>query len=115
MRKLLALVASAALALGFTTAVMAAERLANTFDNTVVVTSDDMTAHYFINADGTFTAAFEGQDEISGTWEVRGDDVCFNQEGEEVCSPIEQANVGDTWQATNSLGQTYTATLQAGR
>jgi hypothetical protein len=116
MRKLFVTAASAAFALGFATIAAADERMAGAFDNTITVTNDQGTVHYHFNPDNTFHAQPEGGDAFSGSWHVQGDDICVNWGEGDVCSPLQDnVDVGDTWQATNTLGQTYTATVTAGR
>jgi opacity protein-like surface antigen len=115
MRKFFVAAASAALALSFTAGAMAAERMAPTFGNTVVVTSSEGTIHYHFEPDGSYTGLVDGNAVGGGSWTVQGDEVCLNAGQGPVCSPLGNNQVGDTWTVTNSAGETVQVTIKAGR
>jgi hypothetical protein len=61
----------------------------------------------FFNRDGTYTTNVG----ISGTWEVRGNELCVRRStGEGGCTAMQQGiQPGSTWQAVNpTTGQTVT-------
>ncbi len=103
----------------------------NTYDNTVttknVATGD--TGTLLFSKDMTYIAKGTGKDgkavQYSGTWLVKDDGktICLTpilppdvKDGPKpACSPLEQHNVGDTWQVTNDQNETYEVSLTAGR
>ena len=107
MRLSLAVLASATL---LSTAAMA-DPLANVYDNTLKVTAGGETVDWHINKDGTFTTSSG----VSGTWALKGEEICVTIGGAENCNPIEARNIGDTWTEPDGQGGTRSATLVAGR
>lgn len=104
----------------------------NTFGNTIGVTNKEngATSKMFFEPDGTYTATAvtaEGQEVSgSGTWTEADGRICITPtlpadapEGTPQpatsCGPLEEHQVGDTWDFTNDAGENFTITLTAGR
>jgi len=105
----------------------AADDMAGFYGNTIVVTGGMIESHTHYRADKTFdvTASAMGMDyKFSGTWEIKGDQVCRTFVGKQPpnmtnpnCSPLAALashKVGETWTITTPAGQTRTLTLKAG-
>ena len=113
MRVLIAAFALVVASLGFSGAAMAKDLMAVTYENTVVVEAPDgtVTKMYF-NEDGTYTTS-NGD---SGTWAMNDEgQLCTtNAEGEN-CGPIEERQVGDSWETTAEDGSVTKISIVAGR
>ena len=118
----------AALAAGASFAVagtaLAADAMADTYGNTVVVADGSGAAvKYFFNADKTWSAALPDKSMAKGSWTADDKQICVTvaepaamaNGGKPTCSPLEAHKVGDTWKSTNSAGQTATISIVAGR
>ena len=100
----------------------AADAMADTYANTVVVTDASGAAvKYFFNADKTFTAALPDKSLAKGSWTADDKQICVTVSepaalaGKPVCSPLEAHKVGDSWKSTNSAGQAASLSIVAGR
>ncbi len=65
------------------------------------------------NEDGTYV-----RNGASGTWEVKGDQICMAAEGggEEFCDILEPGHEpGETWEQANAAGETVTMSLTEGQ
>lgn len=119
MRKLFGALALAA-AVGCPVAASAEMDVA--FGNTVVSRYPDggWVRHWF-NRDGTYSARFSDGRQLSATWRVEGQRVCLNgirpamMMISRFCSPLIEANVGETWTSRDPLGRRVQNVLQAGR
>jgi hypothetical protein len=100
---------------------MAAPALANTleafFANTVETTAAGATTKWRFNSDGTLSATLPDGANVTGTWVQKNGQFCVTVgQAPESCSPISDGKkVGDTWEATNAAGQTFSVTIKAGR
>jgi len=115
MKQMFVALISALFLLGISPAFASAD-MEPTFGNTVVVKTGDVTMKYYFNADNTFTADTP-DGTISGTWAVKGDEICLTPEGgEESCGPLAKGKkVGDTWTQENPDGSTSEVSIVAGR
>jgi hypothetical protein len=115
MKKLAAAIAAAvALAAG----PAMADTMENAYANTIVVTyPDGAAARYHFNADGSFTLHMPDGSQVSGAYEIAGDQICLTPAGgERACTAyVGGKNVGDSWTQTATDGSQITVTLQAGR
>ncbi|WP_339913865.1 hypothetical protein [uncultured Brevundimonas sp.] len=91
------------------------------FGNTVVSRYPDgaWVKHWF-NPDGTYQAHFSDGRELVARWTVDGDRVCLSQMRPSMllprfCTPLIEAEVGETWRSRDPLGRTVQNVLQAGR
>ncbi len=119
MRKLLgALVLSAALA----GPAAASADMDEAFGNTVVSRYPDggWVKHWF-NRDGSYSAEFSDGRRLAARWRVEGQRVCLNgirpafMMISRFCSPIIEADLGQTWVSRDPLGRRVTNVLQPGR
>jgi hypothetical protein len=107
------------LALGVATSAQAG--IEDAFGNTVVSHYADggWVKHYF-NPDGSYSAQFSDGRSIRGRWSVQGERVCLTHIRPSMliprfCSPLIQAEVGDTWHSRDPLGRRVRNVLVAGR
>jgi len=92
------------------------------FNNTVVSRYPDggWVKHWF-NRDGTYSAEFADGRRIRATWRVEGDRVCLNGIRpaflmiNRFCSPLIEANLGQTWPSRDPLGRRVQNVLTPGR
>ena len=119
MRKtIIALAAACAAA----TPMTASAEIADMFENTLVSRYPDggWVRHWF-NRDGTYSAQFSDGRRLSASWRVEGERVCLNgirpafMMISRFCSPMIQADVGESWEARDPLGRRVTNILQSGR
>lgn len=121
MRKFLLTIAAFAV---MATPAFADDVMANFYGNTIVVSGGMIESHTHYRADKTFdvTATAMGTDyKFSGTWELKGDQVCRTFVGDMPpgvtnpnCSPIASHKVGETWTMKTPTGQDRTLTLKTG-
>ena len=97
--------------------------LSGYFGNTVVCkyTNGDVTKVH-VNKDGTFKVIPTGHPEATGNWTDDGSTICYHQTSpalgpneKMVCNSSQARKVGDSWQVTDPMGGTCTATLTAGQ
>ena len=119
MRKCIcALAASAAL----TAPGVALAEMTETFENTVVSRYPDggWVRHWF-NRDGSYQARFSDGRSLSATWRVEGQRVCLNgirpamMMISRFCSPLIEADVGESWTSRDPLGRRVLNVLTPGR
>ena len=92
------------------------------FGNTVESHYPDggVVRHWF-NADGTYSAHFSDGRRITATWRREGERLCLNgirpafMMISRFCSPMIEAEVGETWQSRDPLGRRVQNRLVAGR
>ena len=103
-------------AIGFAGAALAATPEAF-FGNTVVTTLDGASTKWFFSKDGAYTIAGPDGAAGNGVWTLISGELCVTpQGGEKLCVAMPaDKGVGDTWQSTNSAGQTFTTSIVAGR
>lgn len=76
-----------------------ADTMDATFGNTVTVTRPGGAMdRYYFEPDGTVRIVMMGGGEVSGRWELRGNDVCLTVNNQESCSPAPSAQTaGESW------------------
>lgn len=95
-----------------------ADTMENAYANTIVITyPDGAQARYHFNADGSFTLFMPDGSQVSGAYEIAGEQICLTPAGgERACTAyVGGKNVGDTWTQTATDGSQINVTLQAGR
>ncbi|WP_420559245.1 hypothetical protein [Tepidicaulis sp.] len=99
------------------TGIAMADPMASFYGNTVVVNNPESgERQVHINEDGTYSQTLADGTSVEGTWEMKGEEVCFTSgENEPYCTSAESRSVGDTWELTNPAGVTETASLEEGR
>lgn len=96
--------------------------MADVFENTVMTRYPDggWVRHWF-NRDGTYAAQFSDGRRLSATWRLEGERVCLNgirpafMMISRFCSPLIDADVGETWTSRDPLGRRVTNVLMRGR
>jgi len=81
-------------------------------ENALQISSSQGNYVTYFNADGTYTTNIG----ISGTWEIRGAEICVvRTTGESGCAPLQDGvSLGDSWEGTNAAtGETVTYTIVA--
>ncbi len=117
MRTLFVAILSAGLAL-FSGAALAQGAMDVTFGNTVSVTdaSGTLLASYHFDADGAFTLVGADGTSTAGTWTEVDGEVCMTMGESTGCNPTDGSRaVGDSWEDTDTEGNTITITIVAGR
>lgn len=92
------------------------------FGNTVLSRYPDggWVKHWF-NQDGSYSAEFSDGRRLAARWRVEGQRVCLNgirpafMMISRFCSPLIQADLGQTWVSRDPLGRRVTNVLQRGR
>ena len=87
------------------------------FGNTVVTTLDGASTKWFFSKDGAYSIAGPDGAAGKGVWTLVAGELCVTPDGGEklcVAMPADKG-VGDSWQSTNSAGQTFTTAIVAGR
>lgn len=91
------------------------------FGNTVVSRYPDggWVKHYF-SADGSYSAHWSDGKRLTARWTQDGDRVCLTHIRPSMliprfCTPLIQAQVGDTWSARDPIGRRVQNTLLRGR
>lgn len=99
-----------------------AQALANTtvnafYGNTVETTSNGQTTRWHFDADGKLKAFLPDGATAPGTWALKDSKFCITVGAQpESCTAVTDGKaVGDTWNATNSAGQSFSVTIKAGR
>ena len=105
------------------TAAIADDPLANFYGNTVsIMSAKGEMGRTLINPDHTFVSYQPDGTPLKGNWTVDGAQICYTLTDpappagaqNRACRPLVARNVGDTWTIIQG-GQTWTATLKAGR
>jgi hypothetical protein len=118
--KLFARVLLSGAALGF--ALAATPAIAQDFDvaydNTILVTlAGGEELRYYFEPDGSFRGVMPDGAEVSGAWDIDGEEICFlGAEGDRDCAPYHADKaVGDSWAQPGMNGEDVTVTIVAGR
>jgi hypothetical protein len=89
------------------------------FANTVVVTEASGAVYrYHFNADNSFDVVAPGAQNITGTYQISGGQICITYTGrtQAACTAYAgEKHVGDTWTQTGSDGAAISVALVAGR
>ena len=87
------------------------------FGNTVVTTLEGASTKWFFSKDGAYSIVGPDGASATGVWTLSAGELCVTpQGGEKLCVAMPaDKGVGDTWQSTNSAGQTFTTSIVAGR
>lgn len=98
-----------------------ADAMQAAFGNTVISHYPDghWVKHWF-DRDGGYRAEFWDGRRLTARWVREGDKVCLNQIRPRMilsrfCTPLVQANVGETWPGRDPLGRRVRNELVAGR
>jgi hypothetical protein len=103
------------------TVMMASTAIADTvnafYGNTVETVMDGATTKWHFDADGKVKATLPNGTVAPGSWAMKDGKFCVTVgQAAESCTAVSDGkNVGDTWTATNSAGQTFSVTIKAGR
>ncbi|HEX4295507.1 MAG TPA: hypothetical protein VHZ29_15330 [Rhizomicrobium sp.] len=101
--------------------------MANTYANTVTTKSakTGITGTLMFNADGSYSASTTGPDgkplAYQGKWMLKdnGATICLSptlpNPPPTNCSPLAKHAVGETWNVSNSAGETFAVSMTAGR
>jgi hypothetical protein len=94
-----------------------ADTVSNFYGNTVETTMDGATTKWHFDADGKTKATLPDGVVAPGAWVMKNGQFCVTVGANpESCTAVQDGkNVGDTWSATNSAGQSFTVTIKAGR
>ncbi|OQW55793.1 MAG: hypothetical protein A4S17_05660 [Proteobacteria bacterium HN_bin10] len=95
-----------------------ADTMENAYGNTIVITyPSGASARYHFNADQTFTLIAPDGAQVTGSYEIAGDQICLTPAGgERACTQyVAGKSVGDSWTQVATDGSQITVTLQAGR
>lgn len=117
--KALPTLAAAALILAATQAA-AAPNVDAAFGNTIVSTyPDGRTGHLWLKADGTYTSEGRRKTPSSGTWAIKGDEVCLKQRKPmkapfTYCTSAPDGGIGTSWSAKAVTGEKITVKLVKG-
>lgn len=91
------------------------------FGNTVISRYPDggWVKHYF-SPDGAYAAHWSNGKRLTARWSVEGQRVCLTNIRPSMliprfCTPLIEADVGDTWAARDPIGRRVQNTLVAGR
>lgn len=87
------------------------------YGNTVVTTLDGASTKWYFSKDGTYSITAPDGSASGGAWTIIAGELCVTPKGAEklcVAMPAEKT-VGDSWNSTNSAGQSFTTTIVAGR
>jgi hypothetical protein len=102
------------------TPAQAAPNVDAAFGNTIVSTyPDGRTGHLWLKADGTYTSEGRRKTPSSGTWKVKGQEVCLRQRKPTAvpityCTAAPDGGVGTTWTAKAISGEKISVTLVKG-
>ncbi|QQQ18774.1 hypothetical protein JIP62_01070 [Brevundimonas vitis] len=95
--------------------------ITSAFGNTVLSRYPDggWVKHWF-NPDGTYAAQFSDGRRLTARWRVEGERVCLtnirpNMMIPRFCSPMIDAEIGQTWTSRDPLGRRVQNVLLAGR
>ena len=115
------LIGSVFLALGAVGPAGADPGLSSAFGNTIVSHYPDggWVKHWF-NPDNTYSAQFSDGRRISARWRIERRNVCLTHIRPSMliprfCSPLVEAQVGQSWNARDPMGRRVRNTLVAGR
>ena len=119
MRGFAAVIAVAAI--GFTSSPAKAD-MADAFGNTIVSHyPDGGWVKHFFERDGRYVAVFSDGRRLAARWQVEGGRVCLNGLTPRImmisrfCSPLVEADVGETWHSRDPLGRNVRNELLPGR
>lgn len=109
-------------AAGLAVAVPAQADMSSAFGNTVLsrYAHGGWVKHWF-DRDGGYRAQFSSGRTITARWRIEGDKICLNgirpaiMMIDRYCSPLVDADVGDTWPGRDPLGRRVTNELVRGR
>lgn len=90
--------------------------------NTILETyPDGRKAEIWLAANGTYTGEGRRHDHSSGTWSVKGQQICFNQQHPGVpfglgrlCRDIPEVSIGQSWPSKAATGEAITVRLVRG-
>ena len=88
--------------------------------NTIVETfADGRQAAVWLAADGSYTGEGRKHDRSSGSWRVKGNNLCFKQShpfafGFSFCTPVPDVGMGQPWQAKAPTGDKITVKVVPG-
>lgn len=91
------------------------------FGNTLLSTyPDGRQAELWLNADGTYSAEGRAHQHGGGRWKIKDGKLCMRQSDPfplpfGYCTPLQDADVGASWEATAPTGEPVSVTLIAGR
>lgn len=113
---------AALLALMVVSAAPAQANMSGAFGNTVLsrYAHGGWVKHWF-EADGSYRAQFSSGRTISARWRIEGDKICLNgirpaiMMIDRFCTPMIEANIGDTWPGRDPLGRRVMNELVRGR
>ncbi len=100
----------------------AAEMDSDAFGNTVLSRySDGGWVKHWFDRDGSYAAEFSDGRRLAARWRIEGERICLNgirpafMMISRYCSPLIQADLGQTWVTRDPLGRRVTNILQSGR
>jgi hypothetical protein len=120
MKRLAILAVAAALAAPPAFAVTTAD-LKPAFSNTIISTyPDGRKAKLWLNADGSYRAQGRRGKPSSGTWALKGSQICLKQAKPfkapmTYCTAVKQGGVGTSWTSKAVTGERIKVTVVAGR
>jgi hypothetical protein len=91
------------------------------FGNTIVSTyPDGRQGKLWLKDGGTYTAEGRRHDPSTGTWKIKGDQICLRQRNPATvpvsyCTAVPSGGIGWTWAAKSVFGDPLKVTLIAGR
>ena len=98
-----------------------AVNMGDAFGNTIVshYSNGDWVKHFF-EPDGRYVASFSDGRRWTARWSAESDRVCLSQIRPRqllprFCTPMVEADVGDSWRSRDPLGRTVRNELIAGR
>jgi hypothetical protein len=90
------------------------------FGNTILSTyPDGRQGKLWLKEDGSYTAEGRRHDPSSGTWKLKGDQICLRQRKPATvpvnyCTAVPSGGVGSTWSAKSVFGDPLKVKLVAG-
>lgn len=99
-----------------------AEMDSDAFGNTVLSRySDGGWVKHWFDRDGSYAAEFSDGRRLAARWRIEGERICLNgirpafMMISRYCSPLIQADLGQTWVTRDPMGRRVTNILQSGR
>lgn len=101
-----------------------ADPFAGYYGNTVTITfPDGKTAKGYVNADKTWERHHDDGPVFKGTYEVKGEEVCFTQKEpppppemkQPACAKVDAHKAGDSWSVKDDKGNETKYSMTAGR
>ena len=115
------LAAAAAVAMVFASTPAHAD-MSEAFGNTIVSHyPDGGWVKHFFEQDGGYSAIFSDGRRLTARWRVEGDRVCLNGVSPRImmisrfCSPMVDADIGESWHSRDPLGRRVRNQLVSGR